>query len=164
MTTIRAWGIGCVLFALLITATVGYAAAAEDSVLGVWVTEGGKSRVELFKDEKGRVNGKIIWLKEPCYREDEEDTGQPRRDKNNPEPKLQSRPIMQLQVLSAFSCDEGYCKKGRIYDPENGKTYKCKMSLEKAGKELHVRGYIGISVLGRTTVWTRYAPAEKESK
>jgi len=42
---------------------------------------------------------------------------------------------------------------GRIYDPKNGKTYSCNMRLE--GDTLKVRGYIGISVLGRTTVWTR---------
>jgi hypothetical protein len=43
---------------------------------------------------------------------------------------------------------------GRIYDPDNGKTYKCKMTLKEGGI-LHVRGYIGISALGRTTIWTR---------
>jgi hypothetical protein len=42
---------------------------------------------------------------------------------------------------------------GKIYDPKNGKTYSCKMTLE--GNELKVRGYVGFSLLGRTTVWTR---------
>jgi uncharacterized protein (DUF2147 family) len=42
-------------------------------------------------------------------------------------------------------------KKGRIYDPENGKTYKCKMKLE--GATLKVRGSVG--PFGRTTEWTR---------
>jgi len=42
---------------------------------------------------------------------------------------------------------------GKIYDPDNGKTYSCKMNLE--GDELKVRGYIGFSLIGRTTVWNR---------
>jgi len=40
-----------------------------------------------------------------------------------------------------------------IYDPKNGKTYSCKMTYK--GKTLDIRGYIGISLLGRTTVWER---------
>ncbi len=34
------------------------------------------------------------------------------------------------------------------------------MWLEQDGQELHVRGYVGISLLGRTTVWTRLSPEE----
>ena len=49
--------------------------------------------------------------------------------------------------------------KGTIYDPEDGKTYKCKMTLTDP-KTLGVRGYIGISLIGRTTVWTRYVKPE----
>jgi uncharacterized protein (DUF2147 family) len=44
--------------------------------------------------------------------------------------------------------DQGYA-----YDPENGKTYSCKMTLN--GNKLDVRGFIGISLIGRTTTWTR---------
>jgi uncharacterized protein (DUF2147 family) len=44
---------------------------------------------------------------------------------------------------------------GEILDPENGKTYRAKMKLEDGGKTLHVRGFIGISLLGRTQVWIR---------
>ncbi|MFZ5907440.1 MAG: DUF2147 domain-containing protein [Nitrospirota bacterium] len=42
---------------------------------------------------------------------------------------------------------------GKIYDPQNGKTYSCKIKLE--GQKLRVRGFIGFSLLGRTAVWTR---------
>ena len=42
---------------------------------------------------------------------------------------------------------------GRIYDPNKGKTYSCKAKLK--GNELHIRGFIGVSVFGRTTVWIR---------
>ncbi|HSR02632.1 MAG TPA: DUF2147 domain-containing protein [Methylophilaceae bacterium] len=42
-----------------------------------------------------------------------------------------------------------------MLDPEEGKIYKCKMKLNEAGDELEVRGYIGISLIGRSQIWTR---------
>lgn len=44
---------------------------------------------------------------------------------------------------------------GEILDPENGKTYKCKMTLSPNGNELEVRGFIGFSLLGRSQTWKR---------
>ena len=44
---------------------------------------------------------------------------------------------------------------GNILDPENGKVYKCKMTLDEIGNKLEVRGFIGFSLLGRSQVWTR---------
>jgi len=67
---------------------------------------------------------------------------------------LRNRPIIGLKILSGFE-KEGDNKyvDGTIYDPKNGKTYSCKMTYK--GKTLDIRGYIGISLLGRTTVWER---------
>lgn len=44
---------------------------------------------------------------------------------------------------------------GEILDPENGKTYHCKMTLSPNGSELEVRGFIGFSLLGRSQMWKR---------
>ena len=44
---------------------------------------------------------------------------------------------------------------GKILDPENGKEYKCKMMLDENGNKLEVRGFIGISLLGRSQNWVR---------
>ena len=44
--------------------------------------------------------------------------------------------------------------KGTIYDPRDGKTYKCRMTLKKDGT-LEVRGYLGLALFGKTVVWTR---------
>ena len=54
---------------------------------------------------------------------------------------------------------DGLWKKGTIYDPDNGKTYKCKLRLV-SDDVLNVRGYIGVSLIGRTSQWTR-VKAEK---
>lgn len=44
---------------------------------------------------------------------------------------------------------------GTIMDPLNGKTYKCYITLISNGQKLNVRGYIGISLFGRTQTWIR---------
>ena len=44
---------------------------------------------------------------------------------------------------------------GEILDPDNGKTYRCKMKLDETGNSLEVRGFIGISLLGRSQIWNR---------
>ena len=131
-----------------------------DDILGVWATdpegEGGQAHIEIFQMDD-RYSGKIVWLEEPLYTADDEDgeAGEPKVDKNNPDPTLQSRPIMGLQLMTGFRYDgKGTWKKGTIYDPDNGKTYKCKVRLGDDG-ELKVRGYIGISMIGRTSQWTR---------
>jgi len=134
-------------------------AGEEDAILGVWQTdpkaEGGPAHVEMIRDGD-TYSGKIIWLSEPTYlpKEGPKWAGKPKVDRENPDPALRSRPILNLEIVGGFHY-EGHQKwsGGTIYDPNNGKTYKCWMKLK--GQKLKVRGYIGFSLLGRTTVWTR---------
>lgn len=123
---------------------------AQNEIVGVWYNTTKSGKVEIIK--KGdKFSGKIIWLKEPIS----ETTGKPKVDENNPEEEKQKNPILGLQVLKGFSYDgEGKYSGGTIYDPENGKTYKCKMTLVDKNN-LDVRGYIGFPALGRTENWTR---------
>jgi uncharacterized protein (DUF2147 family) len=125
-------------------------AQSADAVLGKWETKNGKSHVEIYKKD-GEYYGKIVWLKEPLNEE-----GKPKVDKNNPEEDMRSRPLKGLELLREFEydADDEMWEDGEIYDPESGDTYSCEMSLEGDDK-LKVRGYLGISLLGRTTVWTR---------
>ena len=50
---------------------------------------------------------------------------------------------------------EEWWESGSILDPDNGKTYRCKIRLTNGGKNLDVRGYVGISLFGRTQTWNR---------
>ncbi|HXU28348.1 MAG TPA: DUF2147 domain-containing protein [Bacteroidia bacterium] len=117
----------------------------KDALLGTWLTGSGKGKVQIYK-EGDKYNGKIVWLKEP-NRED----GTAKLDRNNSDKALQTRPIMGLNMLKGFIFDEDKWVDGTIYDPENGKTYSCKITW-RDGK-LDVRGYIGISLIGRTDTW-----------
>jgi uncharacterized protein (DUF2147 family) len=67
-----------------------------------------------------------------------------------------NKPVVGMTILWGLEQDEGMVwKGGEILDPDNGKTYRCKMTVSDNGKELDVRGYIGISLIGRTQTWLR---------
>ena len=121
-------------------------AMAQD-ILGLWDT--GESRVEIYACGE-RLCGRIAELDEPLDAD-----GNPKLDKNNPDPALRSRPILGMDLIAGFTPKgEGKWRGGKIYDPRDGKTYKCAMSLKPDGT-LEVRGYVGLAVFGKTVVWTR---------
>jgi uncharacterized protein (DUF2147 family) len=81
----------------------------------------------------------------------------PKTDKNNPDPTLQNAPLKGYRMLKDFvysGSDEW--AEGSIYDPLNGSTYSCTIKMEDPNT-LNIRGYIGVSALGRTDVWKRLA-------
>lgn len=126
-----------------------------DDIIGIWAIDKGQAHVEIFKDENG-YGGRISWLKDPFYAGDDEGgmAGEPKVDRENPEPELRQRSIAGLRVMDGFQYDgDGKWSDGTLYDPENGKTYKCKIWLTRAGR-LKVRGYVGVSLFGRTIEWT----------
>lgn len=121
-----------------------------DRVLGTWLNEDGDAHIEIT-EEDGIFSGRLVWLKFPI----DEETGKPKLDKRNPDEKLQSRPTMGLEMLTGFryDSDDKEWTDGEIYDPKSGKTYSCYMEFDDNGK-LKIRGYIGISLIGKTTYWT----------
>jgi uncharacterized protein (DUF2147 family) len=151
------------LVALIVLCAASPAAAADaDALLGLWLTppsEDGQAHIE-FSKQGGKYSGKIVWLEKPVYPPDDEEgmAGQDKVDRENPDPKLSKRPIIGLEVAGGFSFDGEIWKGGTIYDPANGKTYKCKISLMEDGKTIKVRGFIGFSLIGRTERWTRVEP------
>ena len=151
------------LMIVLLSGNIAAAQAADgDALLGKWVTDQEKAHVEVVKED-GKYVGRIVWLKDPNYPEDDIEPGSPRRDRNNPDSAKRHQPIIGLVVLRDFEHAGGNSwKKGTIYDPETGKTYKCNITLAKDGS-LKVRGFVGVSLIGETTVWTRYQePPEEE--
>lgn len=121
---------------------------AED-IVGIWLTGGeDPAKIQIYKAGE-KFYGKIVWLKNPS------NNGKQRLDNNNPDKKNQSNTIIGLVILKGFKFDgDDEWEGGDIYDPENGKTYSCYMYL-KDMNTLKVRGYVGISLFGRTETWTR---------
>ena len=124
------------------------AAAFAQDVIGKWKLEDGSAIVEVY--QAGDVfNGKIVWLENPT-----EDDGTPAVDNNNPDPKLRSRQLIGLNMLSGLKKNGAEYTGGSIYDPGNGKTYNCSMKVE--GDVLKVRGSLDKKgLLGRTMDWYR---------
>jgi uncharacterized protein (DUF2147 family) len=134
----------------------GLHAQKADAIVGKWLNGKQTAHVEIVKAD-GKYSGKIVWLKEPVYPANDKKgmAGKEKVDRENPDPARRNRPTLGLLVLRGFVfASEGHWDSGLIYDPENGKDYKCKMTL-KSADVLDVRGYIGISLIGRTETWTR---------
>ncbi len=119
-----------------------------DKILGIWYTDKKKAKVEVYKQDN-KYFGKIISLKDPL----DPDTKKPKTDKHNADVKKRNNSLVGLILVRDFVYDDGEWTDGKIYDPENGKEYSCYMVFE--GDKLKVRGYIGFSLIGRTTYWTR---------
>lgn len=131
--------------------TVNAQVKAND-IVGIWLNEDKDAHVQIENVNDVFV-GKIVWLKFPI----DDETGKPKLDKKNPDEKLKKRPTMGLTLLSDFKFDGGdEWEGGQIYDPKSGKTYDCYMTFtDNTKKTLKVRGYIGVSLIGKTTYWTK---------
>lgn len=120
-----------------------------DKIIGVWEVGSGKARVKIFS-YGNKFGGKIVWLKEPNYPE-----GGAKVDRNNPDESLRTKPLLGYTNLTGFEAKgDGKYEGGTIYDPENGSTYNCVITMTD-DNTLEVRGYIGVSLFGRTDVWKR---------
>lgn len=122
--------------------------AQADKIEGFWYNNEKTAKIQITKESNGKFYGKVVWLKEPLK------NGRPKVDEMNVDEKLRTRPRLGLPVLADFEKDgDDKYTGGTIYDPLNGKTYSCKITYK--GKTLDIRGYIGISLFGRTTTWSR---------
>ncbi|WP_188770620.1 DUF2147 domain-containing protein [Emticicia aquatilis] len=119
-----------------------------DAILGEWLSAKKDSRFLIYK-QGNKYFGKVVWGTEV-------DKGIVAKDTKNPDPKLRNRDLLGLVLLKDFEFDmDDTWENGTIYDPREGKTYSCKMTLKNAN-QLDVRGFMGISLFGRSEIWTRY--------
>ena len=126
-------------------------AEIQTAPLGRWKTvndaTGKVESVVVIWQEGGMLYGKIAKLIDPDPR-DSDRCVQCAGD-------LKDRPLVGLRILWNLSKNGSQWSGGQILDPENGKVYRCSISLEDGGKRLKVRGFIGFSWLGRTEYWLR---------
>lgn len=137
-----------ILILLLFSASAQLSIAqSKDDILGKWLNSSGEGQIEIFK--KGdKYFGKLVWIKEP------NENGKPKVDIKNPNANLRSKPILGLEIVKDFVYEDKEYVDGKVYDPKTGKTYSGKMTLEGTNK-LNMRGFIGISLIGRTEAWKR---------
>jgi len=125
----------------------------KNDITGIWLEEEGQSKIEIFSletKEGTMFGGRIIWLQEPLT-----EKGERKLDKENPNPELRKKPILGLLIMKKLKYKKyGYWSGGSIYDARSGKTYSLEVSMDKKNI-LKLRGYLGISLIGKTTTWTR---------
>lgn len=138
------------LFASALLLVAGTAIAADEmkasDAEGVWQSDSG-GYVEIY-EEGGTYKGTIVGSK----------SGEARYDKNNPDEEKKGRRLLGSTILTGLEyAGEGKFEGGEIYSPDNGKTYKAK-ATQTAPDKLDVRGYMGISLIGKSQTWTRVEP------
>ena len=119
------------------------------TVIGKWKTIDdntgeAKSIVQIY-EENGKIYGKVIEIFDATKRN---------RVCENCSGALKNKPVLGMRIINDLEKNGNSYENGKIIDPESGKEYKCSISLEN-DKTLKVRGYIGISLMGRTQYWKR---------
>ena len=134
---------------LFLSVTLPVFSQTADDVVAKWLNASGEGQIMIYK--KGdKYFGRLSWLKEI-----RDDKGQIKRDSKNPDPSLRKRPILGSEILNNFDyLGDGAWGNGTIYDPKTGKTYSCKITRLN-NNQLSIRGYVGISLFGRTEIWKR---------
>jgi len=114
-----------------------------EAILGEWLSSKKDSRIVIYKNGT-KYYGKVSW-----------GTG-PTKDERNPDPSMRNEELIGQIILKDFVFDQkdNRWTNGTIYDPHDGKTYSCKMTLIDS-RNLSIRGYVGITLFGRSETWTK---------
>ncbi|GAB4035939.1 DUF2147 domain-containing protein [Spirosoma gilvum] len=122
-----------------------------DAVLGKWLSSKKRNQVQIYK-QGNKYYGRLVWMLEP----NDPVTKKPKVDTENPDGQLRNRPLMNMVLLKDLVYKgNNVWSGGEIYNPEDGKTYNCDLTLKDANT-LDFHGYVmGISLLGKTRTWTR---------
>jgi len=139
------------LVTLILLCSVSLALAG-GSPVGKWKTiddetKKEKSIVEVY-EANGKIYGRILQLLQ------EKDGGASKLCTKCPGID-QNKPMIGLVFVKDLKADGDEYTGGTILDPNNGKVYKCKMEVIEGGSKVKVRGFLGVSLLGRTQVWQK---------
>lgn len=136
--------------ALLLLAGSFAATAQPASPVGTWRTfsdrTGQESGQVQIWDQAGLLYGRIVGIRDPAKRDVVCDKCTDDR---------RGQKVMGMQIIRGMKPDGTQWDGGEILDPETGSTYRCLMRLADGGRKLIVRGFIGISLFGRSQTWLR---------
>jgi uncharacterized protein (DUF2147 family) len=121
-----------------------------DAILGEWCTQREENRpparIRFVRSDDGTFAGVVSW------------SADPRKDVNNKDPKLRDRSIVGMVLMWHLRYDDGEYVDGRLYNPEDGGTYRVKAEV-LSQDSLRIHGYLGISLLGQDKTWSRFHPS-----
>lgn len=132
---------------LLLTASPAFAQQQVKAPTGLWLTQNERSVVELYQCESGKplLCGKIAWIID----------GGMQYDTKNPDASKHKNPICGMTILSNLKMDTPTkWSGGKVYKADEGDMYDANMTILGDNK-LEVRGFVGMSMFGKTQTWTR---------
>ncbi len=139
--------------AILVVALVGLTclAAAEPSIEGLWRSNdaAGKPRAYIRLRQVGDEYQGVVQKVFPGPGETEETVCSKCTDERK------DKRILGMKILDSLRRSSSGYSGGNILDADNGKVYRATVTPSADGKELNLRGYVGIPLFGRTAVWTR---------
>ncbi|MDP5171887.1 MAG: DUF2147 domain-containing protein [Bacteroidia bacterium] len=151
----------CVLTLMVGLLPLGLSAQQADGCIGFWKTVDDetkevKSVVQIYKSGN-KYQGKVVKL----YRLPGEDPN-PICDLCDEDDSRYNKPVLGMVVLTDLEWDasDNEWDDGEILDPQNGSVYDCYITLEGKDK-MKVRGFLGLSLLGRTQYWYRVEDPNK---
>ncbi|WP_350284553.1 DUF2147 domain-containing protein [uncultured Croceitalea sp.] len=130
------------LIAALVVSVNTFSQVVADDVIGQFWTEKKEGKIEIYK-ENDIYFGKIIWRKDA------------RLDTENPDEALRDRSVIGIVFMEDFVFDGGKWVDGEIYSIDNGNVYASKMWFEDDKDTLKLRGFVGLSLFGKTATLTR---------
>ncbi|WP_250499566.1 DUF2147 domain-containing protein [Caballeronia sp. GAWG1-5s-s] len=136
----------------LIAVSAAGAFAQTSSPAGTWqtiddATGKPKAIIQIIDDGSGQLSGKVV--------RGIGEFDHPERRCTACTDDRKDELVKGMTIITGMKQNGDTWEGGQILDPENGKLYKCKMKLEDGGQKLVVRGYIGVSLLGRSQTWVR---------
>lgn len=131
---------------LLCFSVVSFAQQPGDKISGIWhsIDSDVGLRFEIYK-ANDTYSGKLLWAS-TMY---EADGKTPKKDFRNPDKNLRNRSRQNIVNITNLVYKDGEYIDGRLYNPDDGRTYRLKANLISTN-ELDFRGYVGISLLGKT--------------
>jgi uncharacterized protein (DUF2147 family) len=139
------------LFALSL-ATIAPARAEEPTVKGFWLSTDDSDKPNAwfhFTEKDGVFEGRLV----KSFPKPGEEGKVKRCEKC--EGALKDAPILGLPIVTGMKRDGLAYEDGEVLDPRDGTVYDARMDLSPDGKQLMLRGYVGVSMLGQTKIWTR---------
>ena len=140
------------VLAILMVMLAGGVLADTSSPAGVWKSIDDKTKKERSIIRITEVNGEFQGVVEKLFDQPGDDPAHLCKECKG---ERKDKPIIGMTILWGLKKDGDTWAGGEILDPDNGKTYRCKMTLSEDGKSLNVRGFIGISLIGRSQIWWR---------
>lgn len=122
---------------------------ATKDIKGYWLTAQKATIVEFYPSSGNKFNGKAVWTRQ------KDKNGKPLKDVNNPDKTKRSRSLEGIDLITGLTYNpktdtyEG----GKIYQPNTGRTFNCKVKLDKTRNTMEITG--GVGFISKTLTWTR---------